>query len=249
MPDSLLPLRFDGDLSKAIASFWTGREGQTKRQIESGGVRDAGTRSSVTGGKHMDELVGVIEKVAHHAGLPKGSILRQGSLEIPGYFRATKQWDLLLIHRRQLLGAIEVKSQVGSFGNNLNNRTEEALGSATDFWRAHKEGLLPAHQAPWLGWLMLLEKSESSTAQVGVKEPHFPADTIFKGASYARRYDILTERLVKERHYSAATMLLSSRKLGAKGKFLQAPESMPIRTFAASLSGHIRAALERVTPE
>jgi hypothetical protein len=33
-----------------------------------------------------------------------------------------------------LVATVEVKSQVGSFGNNFNNRVEEAIGSATDFW-------------------------------------------------------------------------------------------------------------------
>jgi hypothetical protein len=46
---------------------------------------------------------------------------------LPGYFRPTKLWDVLVIHDKRLLAAIELKSQVGpSFGNNFNNRTEEA---------------------------------------------------------------------------------------------------------------------------
>jgi len=36
--------------------------------------------------------------------------------------------------------AIELKSRVGSFGNNVNNRTEEAIGNAADIWRAYEEG-------------------------------------------------------------------------------------------------------------
>ncbi len=41
---------------------------------------------------------------------------------------ARKKWDLLVVEGC-LIAAIEFKSQVGSFGNNYNNRTEEALGS------------------------------------------------------------------------------------------------------------------------
>lgn len=247
MANSILPSDFDKSLAAAVKGFWTGRAAQTERQLTSGAIRDAGTRSSVTGGKHLDPVIDVLEKVAVHAGLPPTSVKRRGSMEIPGYFRATKQWDLLLIHEKQLLGAVEVKSQVGSFGNNFNNRMEEALGSATDFWRAHKEGLLPAPQSPWLGWLMLVEECDRSTTPVGVKEPYFTADPIFRDASYVKRYDVLTERLVGERHYTAATVLLSTRNGGARGKYSQAEATMPIRTFAASLSGHIRAALEATT--
>jgi len=56
---------------------------------------------------------------------------------LPGFFRATKNWDVLVIHQRRLLAVFEFKSQVGSFGNNLNNRSEEVIGSAADLWMAH----------------------------------------------------------------------------------------------------------------
>ena len=55
---------------------------------------------------------------------------------LPGYFRPTKLWDLLVINQGRLVAALELKSQIGpSFGNNFNNRTEEALGTAIDFGR------------------------------------------------------------------------------------------------------------------
>ena len=56
-------------------------------------------------------------------------------LTLPGFFRPTKLWDLLIINQGGLVAALELKSQVGpSFGNNFNNRTEEALGTAVDLW-------------------------------------------------------------------------------------------------------------------
>ena len=43
-------------------------------------------------------------------------------LTLPGYFRPTKLWDLLVTYKGQLIAAIELKSHVGpSFGNNFNN--------------------------------------------------------------------------------------------------------------------------------
>ena len=59
---------------------------------------------------------------------------------LPGYYRPEKKWDLLVVSNNQLVTAIEFKSQVGpSFGNNFNNRVEEAVGSATDIWTAYRE--------------------------------------------------------------------------------------------------------------
>ena len=71
--------------------------------------------------------------------------------ELPGWFRAEKDWDLLVVVAKCLFAAIEFKSQVGpSFGNNFNNRTEEALGNAADLWAAFREGAFQPSQRPWL---------------------------------------------------------------------------------------------------
>ena len=49
----------------------------------------------------------------------------------------------------QLVTAIEFKSQVGpSFGNNFNNRVEEAIGNAADIWIALSRGALWPSPAP-----------------------------------------------------------------------------------------------------
>ena len=59
----------------------------------------------------------------------------------PGYFRATKKWDLIVVSNGALVLAMEFKSQARkSIGNNVNNRSEEAVGSAKDIWTAFREG-------------------------------------------------------------------------------------------------------------
>lgn len=96
------------------------------------------------------------------------------SNQLPGYIRPTKDWDFLIISpSKKLISVIEFKSQVGSFGNNFNNRTEEALVSAVDFWTAFRENVYPNQQAPWVGYLMAVERCEKSTSVVKVAEPHF----------------------------------------------------------------------------
>jgi len=70
-----------------------------------------------------------------------------GLLTLPGYYRRTKNWDLIVTHCGLLVAAVEFKSQLGSFGNNFNNRSEEAIGNVADIWcdRRLKIGEL-AHQ-------------------------------------------------------------------------------------------------------
>src|ERR1051326_6406697 len=88
----------------------------------------------------MDGFIELLSKLVIEAGVERGHIYYRESLELPGYFRPTKQWDCLVVVKGHLVAALEAKSQVGpSFGNNFNNRTEEAMGSALDLWTAFRE--------------------------------------------------------------------------------------------------------------
>ena len=118
---------------KAVKTFWGNREEATRKQIAANAV-DQGERSSVTAGKNMDGFVDLVADLVRANGLDHAQIHRDRALlTLPGFFRPTKLWDFLVIHRGHLVAAIELKSQVGpSFGNNFNNRTEEAIGTAHD---------------------------------------------------------------------------------------------------------------------
>ena len=130
---------------------------------------------------------------------------------LPGYFRAAKDWDMVIVREGRLLAAIETKSQVGpSFGNNYNNRSEEAIGSATDLWTAYRERAFQDQPQPWLGYLFVLSDEAGSRSPVRERSPHFPVFPVFRAASYARRYEELCRRLMLERTYSATCFLLTS---------------------------------------
>lgn len=232
---TLLPPDFDAKLALAVQTFWLTRKGAAS-------ASQGGTRGAVISGKNMDGFIELVRSVASHVKLPPEAVLtRKRDVILPGYFRATKNWDVLIIHQRRLLAVWEFKSQVGSFGNNFNNRTEEAIGSAADLWVASRHGaftpggnpggamllaepdadtplLNPAFQAdprpPFLGWLMLLEDCQGSTTPVSVKEPNYSVFPEFKGASYAERYRLLCERMVARRLYSGAALLLSDAANG-----------------------------------
>jgi hypothetical protein len=149
---------------QAVRSYWIVRESQAAKQLASGKV-DAGSRGSVTGGTHLDALAQVFADLFVSAGFPASAIRRSNGIELPGYYRPTKKWDLVVVDRDRLVAALEFKSQVGpSFGNNFNNRTEEAIGSATDVWRAYEEGTF-GRVRPWLGYVFLLEETAKSTTR------------------------------------------------------------------------------------
>ncbi|MGQ4807398.1 Type-2 restriction enzyme PaeR7I [Candidatus Entotheonellaceae bacterium PAL068K] len=226
----------DQKLRDAVRHFWEVRERQAQRQGLRTGQRDQGARAAVTGGAQMDGFVDLVKDLIVESGMPETSVFCKSRLELPGFYRPEKQWDLLVVIDNNLLAGVEFKSQVGpSFGNNFNNRTEEALGNATDLWAAYREGAFHTSQRPWLGYLMLLEEAPQSTSPVGTREPHFPVFEDFRGASYAKRYEILLTKLVRERLYDTSCLLLSDRTEGTQGVFHEPSPDLSFQNFATSL--------------
>jgi hypothetical protein len=229
----------DADTRDAVRFFWQKRQQQSTRQ-GGGDDRDRGARSAVTGGKQMDGFVRLVHKLLVEANVPESCIAIDKRIELPGWFRAEKKWDLVIVHDRELLAALEFKSQIGpSFGNNFNNRTEEALGSATDIWAAYREGAFKPSARPFLGYLMLLEDCERSRSPVKVLEPHFPVFSEFRGASYRKRYAILIEKLMRERLYDGACFLLSSADAAKSGDYIEPHPELTFARFVAPLLAHV----------
>jgi len=224
---------------QAVALYWNTLSSQSAKQVE--GDADRGGRAAVTGGKQMDGFCTVVTTLLERVGLTGGHIFLKSKLELPGYFRPTKKWDMLVIHEGHLLAALEFKSQRGpSFGNNFNNRTEEALGSASDIWTAYREGAFGKESIrPWLGWVMLLEDCPESTAPVKVEEPHFLAFPEFHGASYAKRYQLLIQKMILEKFYDAGALLLATASGGPEGIYAEPSEDLTMRRVLAGLAGHV----------
>jgi hypothetical protein len=225
-------------VGEAVKIFWKTRQKQGIHQGSRSGRKDSGNRCLVTGGKQMAGFESLIEDLLIGAGIPRESIYSTSKRELPGYFRAEKNWDLVVVHRGALVAAMEFKSQVGSFGNNFNNRTEEALGNATDLWTAYREGAFAPSARPWLGFLMMLEDAPSANTPVSVKQPHFKVFDDFQNASYAKRYELLTIRLLRERLYDGACLLLSDGSGGMRGKYRETNAEINFRAFAQSLLAH-----------
>jgi len=232
---------FQTRLKKAIAFYWQTRQNQSKKQKDQGS-RDQGARSAVTGGAQMDGIIHLLTEIIIESGIAENSIFHNQFLELPGFFRPTKEWDLLVIKNGQLLLALEAKSQVGpSFGNNFNNRTEEAMGCALDLWTAYREGAFNSTIKPWLGYFFMLEDCENSNRPVKVKEPHFKVFPEFNNASYAKRYELFCRKLVRERHYTASSFILSSKTDGVKGEYKEPAADLNFDMFIRSMIGQLSA--------
>jgi hypothetical protein len=230
-------LDIDKRLQKAVQSYWDARSKNKEKQIE-GGKIDAGTRGEVTGGAQMGAMEVLVADVLCEAGLKTIDVKTRTSLELPGYYRSEKKWDLIVVSEGQLVTAMEFKSQVGpSFGNNFNNRSEEAIGSATDIWVAYREGRFGKTPTPFLGYFFLLEDCAKVKTPVRNKEPYFKVDPVFDGASYSKRYELLCRRLVLERVYSSACLVMATNS--PKTQLTQPAKDLSFARFVAALRGHV----------
>jgi hypothetical protein len=104
------PIDIEQRLKAAIQSYWDARARNKDKQIESGRI-DAGTSGEVTGSTQMGALEVLVSDILCEAGLKRLDVRTRTSLELPGYFRATKKWDLIVVSEGRLVLAMEFKSQ------------------------------------------------------------------------------------------------------------------------------------------
>lgn len=237
--------QYEKRAKQAVELFWGNREAATQQQRASGKT-DQGARSAVTSGKNMDGFAELMAKLVEANGLKEATVVQGGRLvTLPGFFRPTKQWDVIILNKGHLIAALECKSQVGSFGNNFNNRAEEAIGTAHDLWTAYREGAFGEQSKPFVGWLMLLEDHADSRDPVNDNSPHFPLFPEFKGTSYANRYNILCKKMMQEQLYTSACVMLSPQSAKDTGTYSDMSDVTSLKAFVTTFSGHIAAEAAR----
>ena len=238
MPLNLV--NYEKQTKEAVKAFWGNRAAARDKQIALGKI-DQGERAAVTSGKNMDGFSVLIVDLIRNNGLKDAEIhQKRALLTLPGYFRPTKLWDMVVMREGRLVAAIELKSQVGpSFGNNFNNRTEEAIGTAHDFWTAYREGAFGKNPKPFLGWLMMVEDAPRSRSPVRDASPHFDVFPEFEGASYLKRYDVLCQRLIQEQLYSVASVITSKRDASRTGAFGELSDMTNLNAFVVAIAGHM----------
>ncbi|MEU3068761.1 PaeR7I family type II restriction endonuclease [Streptomyces rubiginosohelvolus] len=241
------------DFEDAIAAYWDAKQLQSEQSALKARLKAAAEAAvqaaldtavgidksaSVRGGKHFDAIAILLAKFFLDAGYPPESIRisKKQGLELPGYYRPQKQWDLVVVHDGVLVAAFELKALgAPSFSNNYNNRVEEALGSAVDLRRAALADLYP-REKPWLGYFFIMEDAGGSRRPVNIAEGALPADSIWYGTSYQDRFGIFCERLVAEQLYDAACYVTSSAE---NPKPVELVNSLDWRHFSAAINARL----------
>jgi hypothetical protein len=258
---------------QSAVDLWWKKKQSNKEKISAsqGGDRDANLR-----GDTMDGFRDVIIEALLEVGVLREDIFFQPQLSkqasnLPAYFRATKNWDVIVCKNSlfkglikedspapTLLAAIEFKSQEQSIGNNQNNRIEESIGNAHDFWAAYENrnfGRLTPR--PWLGYLFVgryAAGEENKTVQI--TQPHLRVDRAFagpdedawrnsikiQGPSYAERYKIFLERMIAKKLYDGACFLVTHEDIAHnKPNYRVLFDSLSGVAFIDGLRRHIRA--------
>lgn len=180
------------------------RKTQSEKAVQAG-FQGAVTRSA----KHLEAVDREIFSMFLSAGLEEQHLSKDRAANLPGHFREYKSWDVLAHCDHRLVGAVELKSQSGSIGNNMNNRIEEALGSGYDSRSAQEVSNLYGDTGLWLGYVFILVRSEDTQKKPqrrGVQ--HLVPDSIFKDKNYEERYKIAIQRMLDRKLYDAAWYLV-----------------------------------------
>ncbi len=197
------------DLELAVAAYWQSKDKQLAT-AEALNSTAEGSAKSVRAGTHFAPLVALISRFFTDAGYPEESIgVTTRGVTLPSYFRPTKRWDLVVVHKGVLVAAIEMKGISSSYGKNYSNRLEEALGSSTDLSHAYRDGLV-GPEKPWMGYLYLMKDDEESRRPRNPQKGPFPPQKHWQGLSYQQRFEITGSRLLEEGLYDAVCYLLSS---------------------------------------
>ncbi len=83
----------------------------------------------------------------------------------------------------------------------------------------------------------------ASRSVVRISQPFFSVFDEFNETSYARRYELLGERLVLERLYTRSCLILSERSSGARGGYSEPNPALTFAGFIKSLIAHCRGAI------
>ncbi|WP_232326540.1 PaeR7I family type II restriction endonuclease [Microbispora sp. ATCC PTA-5024] len=160
---------------------------------------------------HVSYITKLVAKEFINAGISEECVIERQPY-LPGYYRVRKQWDLVVVCDGILVAAIEFKSQVGSVGKNINNRFEEALGTAaTDTHAAQTKNEAYGQVPPWLGYVFVLQETTETEQENRSVDALFPTDPAFKGMSYNQRYQEMVRRFIGDGIYQAGWFIATKR--------------------------------------
>lgn len=227
-----------------MVNWWKAKNAFAAKLVAEG--RD-GIGAQARDAKHMQSLAAFVRQMFLDAGLQDHEV--GVDTIIPGYYRRSKNWDVVAVHKGHLVGVVELKSQEKSPGNNANNRIEEAIGSASDAHTLQEMRQTFGRLGVWAAWCMVFNRScEPIGRRKGVVSKHFPVDPAFEDFTYAGQYATAIERFIAQNLYQAGWMV----ETWADGDVIDFDEPIPTataETLAMQIEARVRFALQALRNE
>lgn len=164
-----------------LTAFWASRKASAARLLAAGKEE---TGAQARDALHMSSATQYVRQMFVDAGLPRECVTLD--TVIPGYYRRSKNWDIVAVYKGQLVAVVELKSQETSPGNNANNRIEEAIGSAVDAHAVQELSEAFGALGVWAAWGMIFNRDCEPINRRGIASKHFPLDPAFEPFTYAR---------------------------------------------------------------
>jgi Restriction endonuclease XhoI len=222
----------DDPTAAAVSLFWTNRSNQIAA-LADGGLAGGAARAD----GHMDGIRDLVKWIFMDAGMPVNSITYEPYL--PGFYRPRKRWDMAVRYKGALVAALEFKSQVGSVGKNINNRFEEALGTAIDTWAAHTKLAAFGDITPWLGYVFVLREDEETEKSNRSIRAVFPADLAFAGTSYSQRYQEMLKRFISDKIYQAGWFITTKTDNAGRVSYEEPLATASGKAFRAAIEDRV----------
>jgi hypothetical protein len=171
---------------------------------------NSGRVEGTVNAKHMQSIAMFVRQMFVDAGLSEADVTVDSI--VPGYYRRSKNWDVVATHKGHLVGVVELKSQASSPGNNANNRIEEAIGSAIDAKAVQELTGAFGNLGVWAAWSMTFNRDCESGKPIRREKGRlrFPLnDSAFDNMTYATQYATAVERFIAQKVYDAGWMLMT----------------------------------------
>lgn len=238
------------DVEPLLINWWKKKNEAVARLAAAG---KTGTGAQARDARHMQSIAMFVKQMFVDAGLPESDV-KVDSI-VPGYYRRSKNWDVVAMHKGHLVGVVELKSQASSPGNNANNRIEEAIGSAGDAKAVQEETGAFGKLGVWAAWCMTFNRDAESGNPVQLTPMQkarisFPLDDpAFTNMTYATQYAIALERLIARNVYNAGWMVLTWVNDDGTVDYVEPIPTATAETLATQIEARVKFAIQALRDE
>jgi hypothetical protein len=198
----------ESEVLPLLVNWWLAKD-EAVRRLEAAGRLNTGAQAR--NARHMQSISAFVRQMFVDAGLDESDVYTDSI--VPGYYRRSKNWDVVAMHRGQLVAVAELKSQASSPGNNANNRIEEAIGSAYDAKAVQDLTGAFGDLGVWAAWCMTFNRDAEDGDPIELTpfqtaRLRFPiTDSAFVPMTYASQYASAIQRLIAQNVYQAGWMV------------------------------------------